>query len=91
MHMKPIAKFARANLRGVPGFSTLSKSGKAKNPKALVSSALSMANSAAPYAAEPDSARAAPRKSCISKCHNGDCALTLNSDGAAPSRLSGNP
>lgn len=50
-HMKPIAKFARANLRGVPDFSTLRKSGSANSPKPLVTSALSMAKSAAPYAA----------------------------------------
>jgi hypothetical protein len=50
-HMKPIAKFARANLRGVPDFSTLRKSGSASSPKPLVTSALSMAKSAAPYAA----------------------------------------
>ena len=48
-HMAPIAKFARANLRGVPDFSTLSKSGNPLSPKELVTGALTMANAAAPY------------------------------------------
>ena len=48
-HMAPIAKFARANLRGVPDFSTLRKSGNVNKPKALIGNAFSMAKAATPY------------------------------------------
>jgi hypothetical protein len=49
-HMQPIAEFARAKLRGQPGFAQLSVgSGRLKGP-ALVHAARSMAQAAAPYA-----------------------------------------
>ena len=49
-HMQPIAEFARAKLRGQPGFAQLSVgSGRLSGP-ALVHAARSMAQAAAPYA-----------------------------------------
>jgi len=49
-HMQPIAKFARAKLRGVPDFAALVKSGRDLQPKQLVRAARAMATAAAPQA-----------------------------------------
>ena len=49
-HMKPIATFARAKLRGVPDFAALTKSGAGLIPKALVRAARAMATAGAPQA-----------------------------------------
>ena len=49
-HMAPIARFARAKLRGLPDFSTLRKSGNPARPKALVDHAFAMVKASAPYA-----------------------------------------
>jgi hypothetical protein len=49
-HMKPIATFARARLRGVPDFAALVKSGRGLQPKQLVRAARAMAAAAAPQA-----------------------------------------
>jgi len=50
-HMQPIAKFARANLTGVPDFAKLTKTGNGLRGAALVAAARAMATAAAPYAA----------------------------------------
>ena len=49
-HITPIAKFARAKLRGTPGFAELTFKPDEKRPAALVRAARSMAVAAAPYA-----------------------------------------
>jgi hypothetical protein len=51
-HMQPIAKFARAKLRGVPGYAALTKSAHGIQGTGLVAAALGMATAAQPYAAE---------------------------------------
>ncbi len=48
-HMRPIAKFARANLRGVPEFAALTASGKDVQGEMLVDAALAMAAAAKPH------------------------------------------
>jgi hypothetical protein len=48
-HMLPIAKFARANLRGVPGYGSLSRSGTNLRGSALVAAATGMATAATPF------------------------------------------
>jgi len=55
-HLLPIASFARANLRGVPDYATLTKSViKLKGP-ALVRAAQAMGKAAQPYAADLEEA-----------------------------------
>jgi hypothetical protein len=48
-HMQPIAKFARANLRGAPGYGALTRSGTNLRGSALVTAAMGMATAAAPF------------------------------------------
>jgi hypothetical protein len=45
-HMLPLAKFARANLRGVPGYGALTRSGSNLRGSALVAAAMGMATAA---------------------------------------------
>jgi hypothetical protein len=49
-HVSPITKFARANLKGVTDYATLTKTPGARSPKKLVTQAYAIAKSAAPYA-----------------------------------------
>lgn len=49
-HIQPIATFARARLRGVPDFATLTRSLAGLNSRALVRAARAMATAAAPHA-----------------------------------------
>jgi hypothetical protein len=50
-HMRPIAVFARAKLRGVPDFAALSRPLVSQSPKQLVQLARAMATAAVPYVA----------------------------------------
>ena len=49
-HMVPVAKFARANLRGVPNFKALTHAPANRRGPSLVGAANAMATAAAPYA-----------------------------------------
>ena len=49
-HMQPIAKFARAKLKGVPDVAALTKSGSGIRGNKLVSAARAMATAALPHA-----------------------------------------
>jgi hypothetical protein len=49
-HLSPITKFARANLKGVSDFETLTRTPKPGSPKKLVSQSFAIAKAAAPYA-----------------------------------------
>jgi hypothetical protein len=49
-HMVPIAKFARAKLRGTPDFAALTRAGEARHPVTLLREARSMSAAAKPYA-----------------------------------------
>ena len=51
-HISPITKFARANLRGVSDYQTLTKTPKTGTSKKLVSQAYAIAKAAAPYATQ---------------------------------------
>ncbi len=59
-HMKPIVTFARASLRGVPGFKALSRLPVHLSGQALVNTARGMATAAAPYEADFTRAQLAP-------------------------------
>jgi hypothetical protein len=48
-HISPITKFARANLKGVTDYETLTNTPRSSSPKKLVSQAFAIAKSAAPY------------------------------------------
>jgi hypothetical protein len=50
-HLGPIAKFARASLKGVPEYATLAKTARAATPKRLVTHAYAVVEAANPYAA----------------------------------------
>jgi hypothetical protein len=49
-HISPITKFARANLKGITDYETLTKTPRSAAPKKLVTHAYAIAKSAAPYA-----------------------------------------
>jgi hypothetical protein len=48
-HLGPIAKFARASLKGVPEYATLATPAREASPKRLVSHAYAVAEAAKPY------------------------------------------